>query len=101
LESAAAFAAVSRAWLRAGWDTKYVSSPGSEDPSIQLPDDLTRVQEVVYGVTPDVTIETGVAHGGSLVFYASLRIRSAIAFHVQSAPVRGAPATCSMIRPQR
>jgi cephalosporin hydroxylase len=30
------------------------------------------VQEVVYRVKPDVLIETGVAHGGSLIFYASL-----------------------------
>jgi cephalosporin hydroxylase len=73
LESAAAFAAASRAWLRAGWDTKYVYSfTWLGRPIIQLPDDLIRVQEVVYSVAPDVVIETGVAHGGSLVFYASL-----------------------------
>jgi cephalosporin hydroxylase len=33
---------------------------------------LLRIQEVIYAVKPDVVIETGVAHGGSLVFYASL-----------------------------
>src|SRR3989440_12279083 len=31
-----------------------------------------RVQEVVYQLRPDVIVETGVAHGGSLVYYASL-----------------------------
>jgi cephalosporin hydroxylase len=41
-------------------------------PVIQLPDDLIRLQELIYRVKPDVIIETGVAHGGSLVFYASL-----------------------------
>jgi cephalosporin hydroxylase len=41
-------------------------------PIIQLPHDLIRIQEVIYRVRPDVLIETGVAHGGSLVFYASL-----------------------------
>jgi cephalosporin hydroxylase len=41
-------------------------------PIIQLPDDMVRIQEVIYAVRPDVIIETGVAHGGSLVFYASL-----------------------------
>jgi cephalosporin hydroxylase len=41
-------------------------------PVIQLPDDLVRVQEVIYTVKPDVIVETGVAHGGSLIFYASL-----------------------------
>ena len=39
---------------------------------IQLPDDMIRIQEVIYRVRPDVLIETGVAHGGSVVFYASL-----------------------------
>ena len=41
-------------------------------PIIQLPDDMVRIQEVIYATRPDVIIETGVAHGGSLVFYASL-----------------------------
>jgi cephalosporin hydroxylase len=73
LQSAAAFAAASRAWLRAGWDAKYVYSfTWLGRPVIQLPDDLIRIQEVIYRVRPDVLIETGVAHGGSLVFYASL-----------------------------
>ena len=33
---------------------------------------MLRIQEVIYRVRPDVLIETGVAHGGSLIFYASL-----------------------------
>src|SRR5262245_59729155 len=67
------FAAVARAWLRATWDTKYVYSfTWLGRPVIQLTDDLLRIQEVIYGVKPDVLIESGVAHGGSLVFYASL-----------------------------
>ncbi len=41
-------------------------------PVIQLPEDMIRIQEVLYRVKPDVVIETGVAHGGSLIFYASL-----------------------------
>jgi cephalosporin hydroxylase len=39
---------------------------------IQLPEDIVRIQEVLYQVKPDVVIETGVAHGGSLILYASL-----------------------------
>src|SRR4030095_12011976 len=59
--------------LRSGWDTKYVYGfTWLGRPIIQLPEDLIRVQEVIYRVKPDVVIETGVAHGGSLVFYASL-----------------------------
>jgi len=73
LASAQGFAAVSRAWLRAGWDAKYVYSfTWMGRPIIQLPDDLIRIQELIYQVKPDVIVETGVAHGGSLVFYASL-----------------------------
>lgn len=39
---------------------------------IQLPEDMIRIQEVIYQVKPDVIIETGIAHGGSLIYYASL-----------------------------
>jgi cephalosporin hydroxylase len=68
-----AFDALSRAWLRGGWDNKYVYSfSWMGRPIIQLPDDLVRLQEVIYSVKPDLIIETGVAHGGSLIFYASL-----------------------------
>ncbi len=71
--SPAAFAAISQLWLRLGWDTKYVYSfAWMGRPIIQLPEDLLRMQEVIYRVRPDVLVETGVAHGGSLVYYASL-----------------------------
>lgn len=73
LGSAEGFEIVSRAWVRAGWDAKYVYSfTWLGRPIIQLPEDLIRLQEVVYGVRPDVIVETGVAHGGGLVFYATL-----------------------------
>jgi cephalosporin hydroxylase len=73
LESSAAFEAVSRAWLRAGWDVKYVYGfSWFGRPVIQLPEDMFRIQEVLYSLKPDVVVETGVAHGGSLMFYASL-----------------------------
>lgn len=68
-----AFAVLSAAWLRSGWDTKYVYGfSWLGRPIIQLPEDLMRIQEVIYRVKPDFIVETGVAHGGSLVFYASL-----------------------------
>ncbi len=73
LDSAEAFELVSAAWLRAGWDSKYVYSfTWLGRPIIQLPDDMVRIQEVIFQVQPDVIVETGVAHGGSLIFYASL-----------------------------
>ena len=41
-------------------------------PIIQYPQDLVAVQEIIWDVRPDLIIETGVAHGGSAVFFASL-----------------------------
>lgn len=41
-------------------------------PVIQTPEDLILMQELIYNVQPDIIIETGIAHGGSLVYYASL-----------------------------
>jgi cephalosporin hydroxylase len=72
-DSPEAFRLLSDAWLRVGWDQKYVYSfSWLGRPVIQLPEDLVRVQEVIASVGPDVIVETGVAHGGSLVFYATL-----------------------------
>ena len=73
LYSKEAFERISRQWLRVGWNQRYLYTfTWMGRPVIQLPEDLLRAQEVVYRVRPDVLIETGVAHGGSLVFYASL-----------------------------
>lgn len=41
-------------------------------PIIQYPQDIVAMQEIVWKVRPDLIIETGIAHGGSLIFYASL-----------------------------
>lgn len=68
-----AFRILSQLWLRSGWDNKYVYSfTWLGRPIIQLPEDMIRLQEVIHSVGPDVIVETGIAHGGGLVFYASL-----------------------------
>ena len=41
-------------------------------PIIQYPEDIMAMQEIVWKVQPDLIIETGIAHGGSLILYASL-----------------------------
>jgi cephalosporin hydroxylase len=41
-------------------------------PIIQYPQDMVAVQEIIWRVRPDLIIETGIAHGGSLVFSASI-----------------------------
>lgn len=71
--SEAGFKLMSNLWLRATWDAKYVYNfSWMGRPIIQLPDDLIKLQEVIWDLKPDVIIETGVAHGGSLVFHASI-----------------------------
>ncbi len=41
-------------------------------PIIQYPQDMLAMQEIIWQVQPDIIIETGIAHGGSLIYYASL-----------------------------
>ncbi|MBV1706962.1 MAG: class I SAM-dependent methyltransferase [Hyphomicrobiales bacterium] len=73
LASSEGFDLVSRAWLRASWDAKYpYAFTWFGRPVIQLPEDMVRLQEVLWHDPVDVLIETGVAHGGGLIFYASL-----------------------------
>ena len=73
LYSPEAFALLSREWVRVGWELKYsYQFSWMGRPIIQLPEDMLRLQEAIYRIRPDVIIETGIAHGGSLIFYASL-----------------------------
>jgi cephalosporin hydroxylase len=41
-------------------------------PIIQYPQDMVAVQELIWQIKPDLIIETGIAHGGSLIFSASM-----------------------------
>jgi cephalosporin hydroxylase len=41
-------------------------------PIIQYPQDMIAMQEIIWEVKPDLIIETGIAHGGSIIYYASL-----------------------------
>jgi cephalosporin hydroxylase len=73
LYSDKAFELLSEQWAKVGWNQKYVYSfSWMGRPIIQLPEDMIRTQEVIYRLQPDVIVETGIAHGGSLIFYASL-----------------------------
>lgn len=73
LYSKRAFDLLSRQWIKIGWNEKYpYTFSWFGRPIIQLPEDMIRTQEVIYRLKPDVIIETGVAHGGSLIYYASL-----------------------------
>jgi cephalosporin hydroxylase len=73
LFSKESFDRIAELWVGIGWVRKY--SYGFSwlgRPIIQLPDDMVRIQEAIFATRPDTIIETGVAHGGSLIYYASL-----------------------------
>jgi len=73
LYSPEAFALISHQWLKVAWNAKHpYTFTWLGRPIIQNPEDVLRSQEVIYRIKPDVILETGVAHGGSLIFYASL-----------------------------
>jgi cephalosporin hydroxylase len=56
---------------------------------IQYPQDMVAMQEIIYELKPDLIIETGIAHGGSIVFYASLLELNAMAGGPRNAKVVG------------
>ncbi len=58
-------------------------------PIIQFPQDIIAMQEIIYSIKPDVIIETGIAHGGSLIFSASMLELNAICGGPQDAKVIG------------
>lgn len=67
------FTSLSQAWLEASMRRRYVYNfDWLGRPIIQYPQDMVAMQELVWATKPDLIIETGVAHGGSLVLSASL-----------------------------
>jgi cephalosporin hydroxylase len=65
--------ALSKNWLQESMDRMYVYNFSWMDrPIIQYPQDMLAMQELVWKVKPDLIIETGIAHGGSLILSASL-----------------------------
>jgi cephalosporin hydroxylase len=65
--------ALSRIWLRLSAKLRYsYNFTWMGRPIIQLPTDIVALQEIIWKVRPEVIIETGVAHGGSLIFSASM-----------------------------
>ena len=65
--------ALSLTWLREITRHKYAYNFNwMGRPIIQFPQDMIAMQEIIWGVQPHLIIETGIAHGGSLIYYASL-----------------------------
>ncbi|MEM9209889.1 MAG: CmcI family methyltransferase [Pseudomonadota bacterium] len=68
-----AFELISDLWLKMSWNQKYsYTFTWLGRPIIQHPEDLVRLQELIFSVRPTVIVETGIAHGGSLILSASL-----------------------------
>ncbi len=64
---------LSRAWMERSVELKYsYNFSWLGRPVIQYPQDLFAMQEIIWSLKPDLIIETGVAHGGGLIFYASM-----------------------------
>lgn len=65
--------ALSRIWLREITRHKYAYNfSWMGRPLIQFPQDMSAMQELIWKVRPDLIVETGIAHGGSLIMNASL-----------------------------
>jgi cephalosporin hydroxylase len=67
------FEVLAKLWLKAAWERRIsyqVTWLGI--PIIQLPEDILMMQELIHKVRPDIIVETGIAHGGSAIFYASI-----------------------------
>jgi cephalosporin hydroxylase len=64
---------LSNIWIRETTRHKYTYNfTWMGRPIIQFPQDLVAMQELIWRLQPDLIVETGVAHGGSLIFYASM-----------------------------
>lgn len=67
------FRVLSDLWTRSGWQRKLsYELTWLGIPIIQMPEDIMIMQELVHKVRPDVILETGTAHGGTAVFFASI-----------------------------
>ena len=68
-----ALQAATMEWLRRQGANKYIYHfSWLGHPILQLPQDTIALQEIVWSIKPDLIIETGIAHGGSLMMSASL-----------------------------
>lgn len=67
------FSDLSQEWVECSMRRRYVYNfDWLGRPIIQYPQDIVAVQELVWEVKPDLIIETGIAHGGSLILSASM-----------------------------
>ncbi len=64
---------LSRKWIEGGAPNKYsYNFSWLGVPIIQYPQDIVALQEIIWRTRPEIIVETGIARGGSLIFFASL-----------------------------
>ena len=64
---------LSKMWVEKSMNKQYVYNfSWMGRPIIQYPEDIIGLQEIIWKVKPDLIIETGIAHGGSIIFSASM-----------------------------
>lgn len=81
---------VSREWMNIVNPMKYsYHFEWLGRPIIQYPQDIIALQEIIWSVQPDLIIETGIAHGGSLIFSSSMLELNAVCGGPQHAEVLG------------
>ena len=67
------FNALAELWMRSAWQRRIsYGLTWMGIPIIQLPEDILMMHELICKVKPDVVVETGTAHGGTAIFYASM-----------------------------
>src|SRR3990167_11546419 len=73
LYSKASFDLLNELQIKVGWELRYpYTASWLGFQLLQIPPDALRIQEIIYQQRPDFIVETGVAHGGSAIFMASI-----------------------------
>lgn len=85
-----ALASTSREWMNLANAGKYsYHFEWLGRPIIQYPQDMIAMQEIIWSVQPNLIIETGIAHGGSLIFFAAMLELNAVCGGPADAAVLG------------
>lgn len=84
------FTSNSMQWLETSFEKKYsYNFRAFGRPIIQYPQDMIAMQELIWNIKPDLIIETGIAHGGSLIWYAGLLEINAVCGGPENAKILG------------
>ena len=67
------FECIQELWTKLGWNQKYsYTFTWLGRPIIQVPEYIVRFQELIFKLKPNKIVETGIAHGGTAILFASI-----------------------------